>query len=123
MGFRLRLLHARRRRSRTRPSRLLAFNPWLDLMATQTRPKVALTVYQRTILRYYYHHKQKYPQVPCYAPKISSCGSRRDVYFKALETLERLQYITVDRRASNYTGWIIKDHPNAVIPNKSSAFT
>ena len=85
--------------------------------------QIGLSKYQRTLLQYFYHHKRKNPHAPCFAPHVDICNSRRETYFRALEALERLKYIIVDRRAPNYTGWIIKEHPSSPIQEKKPRFT
>jgi len=85
--------------------------------------KIGLSVYQRTILQYYYTHKAKYPNAPCFAPRISVCGGRQDSYFKALEKLENSGYIKINRSAVNYTGWILTAGSIKEPESKPSPFT
>ena len=91
--------------------------------AATKQPQIGLSKYQRSILQYFYHHKRKNPHAPCFAPHVDVCNSRRETYFKALDALERLKYIIVDRREPNYTGWIIKEHPDSPMQEKKPTFT
>jgi len=106
----------------------LSTSNWTTRMETNysvstKQPKVGLSKHQRSILQYFYHHKRKNPHAPCFAPHVDVCNSRRETYFKALDALERLKYIIVDRRAPNYTGWIIKEHPDSPMQEKKPTFT
>ena len=85
--------------------------------------KIGLSLHQRAILQYYYNHISKYPDEPCYAPRISLCAGRKDIYDNAMAALERMKYITVDRSAPNYRRWIIKATDTAPRLTKTSVFT
>ena len=78
-------------------------------MPTRSKTIVGLTINQRNILQYYYNHRSKHKNVPCYVPKLVIRGGRIDNYIRALDALEQMGAISLDRTAPNYTGWIIKD--------------
>jgi hypothetical protein len=94
-----------------------------ETLQTDEPLKIGLSLHQRNILHYYYNHKRKNPNSPCFAPRMSACDGRRDVYFKALDALERHKYLVIDRSAPNYTGWILKEHPQSPVIETSSPFT
>ena len=66
-----------------------------------------LTITSRNLLTYYLNHKKKYPNAPCFVPKIPMQNSRLKDYVNAMNTLEERGYLRVERSAPNYTGWIL----------------
>ena len=77
---------------------------------THTNPPPAmpnLTINQRNLYLYFLNHQKKRIAAPCYVPRLPSQSSRLDQYLTALERLEELELIRIDRRANNYTGWIM----------------
>jgi hypothetical protein len=68
---------------------------------------IALTSKQRYLYNYYLHHRKHNKASPCFVPRFLSNTKVIDAHLKALEKLEQLNLVSVDRRASNYTGWII----------------
>jgi len=72
-------------------------------------PKIKLTINQRNIWYYYLNHRKKHGDQPCFVPKMPLQSTRAEDYLIALQRLEEKGLIRVDRRADNYTGWIILD--------------
>lgn len=68
---------------------------------------VALTSKQRYLYNYYLHHRKHNNNSPCFFPQFLGARKVLDEHLKALERLESLGLVSVDRRAQNYTGWII----------------
>lgn len=71
--------------------------------------KPALTFNQRYIYNYYLYHKRNNKNAPCFVPKSPRSEDKVHYYLKALAKLEQDGYVSVDRSASNYQAWIIKD--------------
>lgn len=77
-------------------------------MSTQVQNGVpGLSINQRNLYLYYLNHRKKHPHTPCYVPKNMAQGNGKVDYFKAIEKLEKLRLVRVDRTAENYTGWIL----------------
>ena len=77
-----------------------------QLMQVDNRP-LNLTINQRNLYMYFLNHRKKQPHVPCYVPKVSLQSTRLEDYIRALEKLERLNVIKLERTSVNYTGWIM----------------
>ena len=69
----------------------------------------ALTFNQRYIYNYYLYHKRNHKHSPCFVPKSPRSEDKLQYYLRALDKLEAAGFISVDRTASNYMAWIIKD--------------
>jgi len=78
-------------------------------MSSSKRNIVGLTINQRNILQYYYNHKRKHKDLPCFVPRLVIRGGCIDNYIRALEALETMGAISLDRTSPHYTAWIIKD--------------
>ena len=84
-------------------------------MSTQVLNAIPpLTKNQRNLYRYYLAHVKRHPNTPCYVPRnpMTSMNNipgmtRLDAYIKIIDSLEKLNLISTDRSADNYTGWII----------------
>ena len=84
-------------------------------MSVQVQNAVpALTKNQRNLYRYYLAHMKRHPHTPCYVPKNPMTAMTNEdgltklgAYIKIIDSLEKLNLITTDRTADNYTGWII----------------
>ena len=70
---------------------------------------LSLSLHQRNLYQYYLNHKRKHPHLPCFVPRTPMQSSKKDQYLKAAESLENKGLIRIDRRAPNYTAWIILD--------------
>lgn len=66
----------------------------------------SLRTNQRNLLRLVAQHEQRYPGEPCYLGKVTA--SRRNVFIKAVNSLEERQLIEIERTGSNFQAWKIK---------------
>jgi len=66
----------------------------------------SLRTNQRNILRLVAQHEHRNPDEPCYLGKITA--SRRNVFLKAVNSLEERQLIEIERTGSNFQAWRIK---------------
>jgi hypothetical protein len=64
---------------------------------------------QRNIYNFYLHHRKKYKGAPCYLPTFASFAMREKDFRRALETLEELKLISIDRSSPYPTQWILSD--------------
>jgi len=69
----------------------------------------SLTINQRNLYLHFLNHKEKGLTTPCYVPPIPSQNSRLHQYLRALERLEELHLVIVDRESPLYTEWVIHD--------------
>jgi len=69
----------------------------------------SLTINQRNLYLHFLNHKEKGLTTPCYVPPIPVQNSRLHQYLRALEKLEELRLVTVDRESPLYTEWVIRD--------------
>lgn len=74
---------------------------------------VSLTAKQRYLYNYYLHHRKHHKHSPCFVPFFMGASKVRIEHLKALERLEEMGLVSVDRGASNYTGWIILPPANS----------
>ena len=72
----------------------------------------ALTINQRNLYMYFLAHRKKNGYHPCFVPRLNMQNSRMADYIQALKKLEEYGLISVDRRADNYTAWIMKEPTN-----------
>jgi hypothetical protein len=66
----------------------------------------SLRTNQRNVLRLVAQFEQRYPGEPCYLGKVTA--SRREVFLKAVRSLEERQLIEIERTGSNFQAWKIK---------------
>lgn len=66
----------------------------------------SLRTNQRNILRLVAQHEQRNPHEPCYLGKVTA--SRRNVFLKAVASLENKQLIDIERTGSNFQAWKVK---------------
>jgi hypothetical protein len=66
----------------------------------------SLRTNQRNILRLVAQHEQRNPDIPCYLGKVTA--SRRNVFLKAVASLEEKQLIDIERTGSNFQAWKVK---------------
>lgn len=69
----------------------------------------ALTSHQRNIYLYFLNHKEKNPGEPCYVPASPVAHGRLHQYLRALEKLEELHLVIVDRDAEDYREWVMRE--------------
>jgi hypothetical protein len=72
---------------------------------TNSNSPQGLRLNQRNLLRYFCHHRARYPNSPCFVPRSSV--HHLDQHLKALEKLEDLKLITVIRETNHYQGWLM----------------
>ena len=66
----------------------------------------SLRTNQRNVLRLVAQHEQRHPGEPCYLGKVTA--SRRNVFIKAVRSLEERKLIEIERTGSNFQAWKIK---------------
>ena len=66
----------------------------------------SLRTNQRNVLRLVAQHEQRYPGEPCYLGKVTA--SRRNVFVKAVKSLEERKLIELERTGSNFQAWKVK---------------
>lgn len=66
----------------------------------------SLRTNQRNILRLVAQHEQRNPGEPCYLGKVTA--SRRNVFLKAVGSLEERQLIEIERVGSNFQAWKVR---------------
>jgi hypothetical protein len=69
----------------------------------------ALTSPQRNIYLYFLNHKEKNPGEPCYVPASPVAHGRLHQHLRALEKLEELHLVIVDRDAEDYREWVMRE--------------
>lgn len=69
----------------------------------------SLTINQRNLYLHFLNHKEKGLATPCLVPPIPVQNSRLHQYLRALEKLEELHLVTVDRESPDYTEWVMRD--------------
>ena len=74
-------------------------------------PAVSLSTKQRYLYRYYLHHRQHHKNSPCFVPRFIDKALTVKEHLRALDKLEQLGLVSVDRSAPNYTGWIMLPPP------------
>lgn len=69
----------------------------------------ALTITQRNLYLHFLNHQEKNPNEPCYVPPNPAQNSRLSQYMKAIQRLEEMNLIVVDRESAfYYTGWVMR---------------
>ena len=71
-----------------------------------------LRIHHRNLISYLYTHTTKYPGKVCRVPKAAN--NHKIIYIKAINYLEELEIITVDRVASDYFTWTIAFTPEMI---------
>jgi len=66
-----------------------------------------LSTNQRYIYTHFLHHQKHHKNSPCFVPKATREANFRVAYLKALDKLEQMGLVSIDRSADNYTGWIL----------------
>ena len=66
----------------------------------------SLRTNQRNILRLVAQHEQRNPGEPCYLSKVTA--SRRNVFLKAVGSLEERRLIEIERVGSNFQTWRVR---------------
>ena len=66
----------------------------------------SLRTNQRNILRLVAQHEQRNPGQPCYLGKVTA--SRRNVFLKAVRSLEERKLIEIERTGSNFQAWRVR---------------
>jgi len=66
----------------------------------------SLRTNQRNILRLVAQHEQRHPGKPCYLGKVTA--SRRNVFLKAVRSLEERKLIEIERTGSNFQTWRVR---------------
>jgi hypothetical protein len=74
----------------------------------------SLSIQQRNLYLYYLNHKEKGLSTPCYVPPAPSSRNRLSLYLRAIERLEELHLVTVDRESDDYREWVMRDHEETV---------
>ena len=77
-----------------------------------------LRIHHRNLITYLYNHTIKYPGVTCRVPKAAN--NHKIIYIKAINYLEELEIITVDRVASDYFTWTIAFTPGMIKSEETS---
>jgi hypothetical protein len=63
----------------------------------------------RNLYLHFLNHQEKTPNEPCYVPPNPSQSSRLTQYMKAIQRLEEMNLIVVDRESAfYYTGWVMR---------------
>ena len=66
----------------------------------------SLRTNQRNILRLVAQHEARYPGEHCYLGKVTA--SRRNVFLKAVRSLEERKLIEIERTGSNFQAWRVR---------------
>lgn len=66
-----------------------------------------LTTNQRHIYNHFLYHQKHHKHSPCFVPKATREANFRVAYLKALDKLEEMGLVSIDRSAENYTSWIL----------------
>jgi len=66
----------------------------------------SLRTNQRNILRLVAQHEQRHPGETCYLGKVTA--SRRNVFLKAVRSLEERKLIEIERTGSNFQTWRVR---------------
>ena len=74
----------------------------------------SLTSHQRNLYFYFLNHQEKRSDEPCYVPTSPVAHGRLNQYFQALERLEELHLVTVDREAADYREWVMLPPENEI---------
>lgn len=69
----------------------------------------SLTINQRNLYLHFLNHKEKGLTTPCYVPRAPSSRNRLSLYLRAIERLEELNLVIVDRESEDYTEWVMRD--------------
>ena len=69
----------------------------------------ALSSSQRNLYLYFLNHQEKNPGQPCYVPTSPIAHGRLNQYLRALERLEELRLVTVDRESEDYQEWVMRE--------------
>lgn len=69
----------------------------------------SLTINQRNLYLHFLNHKEKGLTTPCYVPQAPSSRNRLSLYLRAIERLEELNLISVDRESEDYREWVMRD--------------
>lgn len=69
----------------------------------------SLTINQRNVYLHFLNHKEKGLTTPCYVPPAPSSRNRLSLYLRAIERLEELNLIVVDRDSDDYREWVMRD--------------
>jgi hypothetical protein len=75
-------------------------------MATKTM--VRLRTHQRNLFNYMLKWKRKCPDLPCLVPVHTAFGVRQVDHIQAVNSLEKMQLISVNRASPHYTQWTMK---------------
>lgn len=62
-----------------------------------------MRIHQRNLYRYFMRH-----ETGCQVPGHRSFGVRRDEHINAVNALERMRLITVNRASDNYLMWTVR---------------
>ncbi len=74
----------------------------------ETHGVVGLRINHRNIYAYVVNHYRVKPGMPCYVPPCPLRSNRLPQYIKAIEKLESLGIIVVDRSGGEeYTEWVV----------------
>ena len=77
-----------------------------------------LRIHHRNLISYLYRHTINNPGVACQVPKATN--NHKIIYIRAINYLEELEIITVDRVASDYLTWTIAFTPGMIKSEETS---
>ena len=77
-----------------------------------------LRIHHRNLISYLYAHTIKNPGVACRVPKAAN--NHKIIYIRAINYLEELEIITVDRVANDYFTWTFAFTPGIIQSKETS---